>query len=264
MAEPTAAGRSGGGLEVDGLSVRFGGIQAVADVSFSAPVGRITGLIGPNGAGKSTTFNACCGLAPVERGRVSFAGLDITRASTPARARLGLGRTFQKMEIYDSLTVAENVALGRAARLAGASPVRLALATRAERAETADVAAWAMRTCGIEHLAGHGAGNLSTGQRRLVELARALAGRFTLLLLDEASSGLDKAETALVADILRRAVADEGIGILIVEHDMELVMDICEHLFVLDFGRLIFDGTPAQTRNSDTVRRAYLGQAVAS
>jgi ABC-type branched-subunit amino acid transport system ATPase component len=252
------------GLEVDGLSVRFGGIQAVAGVSFSAPVGQVTGLIGPNGAGKSTTFDACCGLAPIEAGRVRFAGVDITRASTPARARLGLGRTFQKMEIYDSLTVAENVALGRAARLAGASPLRLALATRAERAETADVAAWAMHTCGIEHLADHGAGNLSTGQRRLVELARALAGRFTLLLLDEASSGLDKAETALVGRILHRAVAEEGIGILIVEHDMDLVMDVCQHLFVLDFGRLIFDGSPAEVRASAEVRRAYLGQAAVS
>ena len=251
-------------LEVAGLSVRFGGIQAVSDVSFGAPVGRITGLIGPNGAGKSTTFNACCGLAPIESGRVLFAGTDITRASTPARARLGLGRTFQKMEIYDSLTVAENVALGRAARLAGASPLRLALATRAERAETAEIADWAMRTCGITTLAGRGAGDLSTGQRRLVELARALAGRFTLLLLDEASSGLDKGETVLVGEILRTAVAEEGLGILIVEHDMDLVMDVCEYLYVLDFGRLIFDGTPTEVRASEAVRRAYLGQAAAS
>jgi ABC-type branched-subunit amino acid transport system ATPase component len=252
------------GLEVDGLSVRFGGIQAVADVSFSAPVGRITGLIGPNGAGKSTTFNACCGLAPIASGRIHFAGVDITRASTPARARLGLGRTFQKMEIYDSLTVAENVALGRAARLAGASPWRLALSTRAEQEETADLAAWALRTCGIEHLAGHGAGNLSTGQRRLVELARALAGRFRLLLLDEPSSGLDKSETALVGQVLRTAVAAEGLGVLIVEHDMDLVMDVCEHILVLDFGRIIFAGSPGEVRTSPEVRRAYLGQAVAS
>ena len=247
------------GLTVTGLSVRFGGIQALADLSFSAPEGRITGLIGPNGAGKSTTFNACCGLVPVEAGTVHFAGVDVTRASTPARARLGLGRTFQKMEIYDSLTVGENVALGRAARLAGASPLRLALATRAERAETAEVAAWALRTCGIEHLADAGAGNLSTGQRRLVELARALAGRYTLLLLDEASSGLDKGETAQVGEILRRVVAEEGLGVLIVEHDMDLVMAVCQYLYVLDFGRLIFEGTSQAVLASDTVRAAYLG-----
>jgi ABC-type branched-subunit amino acid transport system ATPase component len=257
VAEPVA-------LDVRDLSVRFGGIQAVAGLTFSAPVGRITGLIGPNGAGKSTTFNACCGLAPVEAGTVHFAGVDVSRASTPARARLGLGRTFQRMEIYDSLSVAENVALGRAARLAGASPLRLALATRAERAETAEVADWALRTCDIEHLSAARAGDLSTGQRRLVELARALAGRYSLLLLDEASSGLDKAETAEVGEILTRVVAEQGLGVLIVEHDMDLVMAVCRYLYVLDFGRLIFEGSPAEVRASETVRRAYLGQAVAS
>ncbi|MCA1846559.1 MAG: ATP-binding cassette domain-containing protein, partial [Actinobacteria bacterium] len=169
-----------GGLVVEDLTVRFGGVVAVQGVTFGAPLGRLTGLIGPNGAGKTTTFNACCGLVAIAGGRIGFEGADITRASTPARARLGLGRTFQRMQLYDSLTVADNVALGREARLAGGSPFRLILANRADRAETAEAARHALVTCGLEPIAGRRVGTLSTGQRRLVELARALAGRFRL------------------------------------------------------------------------------------
>ena len=251
------------GLVVEDVSVRFGGIVAVKSVSFTAPLGRLTGLIGPNGAGKTTTFNACCGLVPAATGRVHFAGVDITKASTPARARLGLGRTFQRMQLYDSLTVAENVALGREARLAGGSPLKLVLASRSDRAETAEAAGRALETCGLEPLAERRVGTLSTGQRRLVELARALAGRFRLLLLDEPSSGLDRVETTAVGRVLRRAIEDEGIGILLVEHDMELVMETCDYLHVLDFGELIFEGTPTDVRRSDVVRRAYLGTGAA-
>jgi ABC-type branched-subunit amino acid transport system ATPase component len=250
------------GLVVEDVSVRFGGIVAVKGVSFTAPLGRLTGLIGPNGAGKTTTFNACCGLVPAATGRVHFTGVDITKASTPARARLGLGRTFQRMQLYDSLTVADNVALGREARLAGGSPLKLMLASRSDRAETTEAAEGALRTCGLEELAERRVGTLSTGQRRLVELARALAGRFRLLLLDEPSSGLDRVETAAVGKVLRRAI-DDGIGILLVEHDMELVMETCDYLHVLDFGELIFEGTPADVRRSDVVRRAYLGSGAA-
>jgi ABC-type branched-subunit amino acid transport system ATPase component len=247
------------GLEVHDLTVRFGGHTAVAGLSLDAPLGRITGLIGPNGAGKTTTFNVCSGLLDPVAGRVLLFGQDVSRLSAAGRARRGLGRTFQRMELYTSMTVAENVALGREARFAARGPVHQVVSGRREKAAVADAVGRALAACGLEDLAGRRVDRLSTGQRRLVELARAHAGGFRFVLLDEPSSGLDNAETRRFAEILRTMVATEGIGILLVEHDMSLVMSVCEHLYVLDFGRLIFAGTPAETRRSDVVRAAYLG-----
>ena len=254
MSDPAAAA-----LEVDGLSVRYGGNLAVDRVSLSAPVGRLTGLIGPNGAGKTTIFNACCGLLRPSAGRVVLFGDDVTRRSPADRARRGLGRTFQRMELFGSMTVAENVAIGREAGLAGSNPFRQLLGTRRDQATVRAVVDDALDVCGITDLAHRPSGALSTGQRRLVELARAYAGEYRLLLLDEPSSGLDRAESERLGEILRRMVDDRGIGILLVEHDMVLVMSACEHLFVLDFGCLIFEGTPAETGSSPVVRAAYLG-----
>jgi ABC-type branched-subunit amino acid transport system ATPase component len=251
------------GLEASGLRVAFGGLVAVDDVTLAAPVGRITGLIGPNGAGKTTTFNACTGLLRPDGGTVRFDGVDVTGEAPQARARRGLGRTFQRMELFDSLTVAENVALGREAGLAGSNPLRQLVAPRHDRATVEQATVEALELCGIAALARRPAGSLSTGQRRLVELARVLAGPFRLLLLDEPSSGLDGEETDRFGDILTTAVAERGLGILLVEHDMSLVMRVCEHLYVLDFGRLIFEGTPAEVRDSPEVRAAYLGTEAA-
>lgn len=253
------------GLSVQGLSVRYGGLHAVEDVSLDAPVGRITGLIGPNGAGKTTTFNACTGLVRPSAGGVALAGEDITRLAPQARARRGLGRTFQRMELFDSLTVAENVALGREAGLAGRAPLKHLFATRSERQQVDDLAREALHRCGIEDVASRRTADLSTGHRRLVELARAIAGGFSMLLLDEPSSGLDKDETERFGEILRELVADGDHGILLVEHDMALVMSTCSYLYVLDFGKLLFEGTPEAVADSDVVRAAYLGaEAVAS
>ncbi len=249
------------GLVVEGLEIRYGGHVAVQGVSLQAPLGRVTGLIGPNGAGKTSTFNACSGLLQPSSGRVSLAGQDLSGLTPSARARRGLGRTFQRIALFDSLTVAENVALGREAGLAGASPWRQLLATGRERRDVAERALAAMSDCAIEHLAHRQAGSLSTGQRRLVELARVLAGDFTVLLLDEPSSGLDRTETAAFSVVLSRAVAERGVGILLVEHDMELALSLCEHLYVLDFGQPLFEGSPAQVRASQAVRDAYLGSA---
>jgi ABC-type branched-subunit amino acid transport system ATPase component len=163
------------------------------------------------------------------------------------------------MELCDTLSVLENVALGRECSQAGAKPLAQLAARPAEWRE-AQAAAWAaMDLCGIADLADRQAGALSTGQRRLVELARCLAGPFDVLLLDEPSSGLDHDETARFGALLRRVVAERGIGILLVEHDMELVMGVCDHLFVLDFGRLIFEGTPREVAGSEVVQAAYLG-----
>jgi ABC-type branched-subunit amino acid transport system ATPase component len=247
------------GLEVVDLSVRYGGNLAVDHVTLTAPVGRLTGLIGPNGAGKTTTFNACSGLLRPATGHIQLFGEDVTRRSPAARARRGLGRTFQRMELFTSMTVAENLALGREAGLAGSNPLRQLAGSRRTTAAVRRTVDKALDVCGIGDLASRPAGTLSTGQRRLVELARAYAGDYRLLLLDEPSSGLDPAESERFGAILRRIVDERGLGILLVEHDMALVMTVCEYLFVLDFGCLIFAGTPAETRRSPIVRAAYLG-----
>jgi ABC-type branched-subunit amino acid transport system ATPase component len=251
--------RTSAGLAVAGLTVKFGGLVAVSEVTLHAPRGRITGLIGPNGAGKSTTFNACSGLLRPTSGSVSLDGHEVTRTSPAGRARRGLGRTFQKMELFESLTVAENVALGREGALAGANPFRQLFASPAERRDAQSRATDAIELCGLAELAGRRPSELSTGQRRLVELARVCAGEFSLLLLDEPSSGLDKAETARFGEILEGLVASRGLGILVVEHDMSLVLRICGYIYVLDFGKQIFDGTAAELAVSEVVRSAYLG-----
>lgn len=246
-------------LSVRGLMVRFGGLVAVRDVDLDAPKARLTGLIGPNGAGKTTTFDACTGLNAPTEGTVHLFGNDITRLGPPARAQRGLGRTFQRMELFNSLSVLENVAMGREARFAGSNVLRHIFSSPAQRDETAEATEVAMALCGLTLLAERRAGTLSTGQRRLVELARVLAGGFRLLLLDEPSSGLDHSETRHFGDMLERIVAEQGVGILLVEHDMSLVMRVCEHVYVLDFGKLIFEGTPDDIRASNVVQAAYLG-----
>ncbi|MFN2536648.1 MAG: ABC transporter ATP-binding protein, partial [Mycobacteriales bacterium] len=214
---------------------------------------------GPNGAGKTTTFNACTGLLRPTEGRVRLFGEDVTSLPPQARARRGLGRTFQRMELFDSLTVLENIAMGREAAMAGAAPLSHLAARRAHRRLLEEVTREALDRCGIADLALRRTADLSTGQRRLVELARAVAGGFRMLLLDEPSSGLDKSETKRFGEILGELVADGQRGILIVEHDMALVMGICSYLYVLDFGQLLFQGTPAEVGASPIVRAAYLG-----
>jgi ABC-type branched-subunit amino acid transport system ATPase component/branched-subunit amino acid ABC-type transport system permease component len=253
----------GAGLEVRELGVRFGGVRAVDGLSFTAPPSRITGLIGPNGAGKTTTFAACCGLLKPSGGSVVLHGRDVSHLGPAGRARLGLGRTFQRVELFHSLSVRENVALGGEAALAGANPVRQVFSRRGDAGAVAAAVEEAMALVGIAHLADVQAGVLPTGQRRLVELARALAGPFDMLLLDEPSSGLDAAETERFGDILLGVVAERGTGIVLVEHDMALVRRVCERIYVLDFGQLVFEGTPAEVSASDVVRAAYLGSDVA-
>jgi ABC-type branched-subunit amino acid transport system ATPase component len=248
------------GLEIHGLTVAFGGNVAVNDVSLSAPRGSITGLIGPNGAGKTTTFNACSGLLKPKKGSIRLFGDDVTTASPGSRARAGLGRTFQKVEVCDSMTVAENVRVGAEARSAGNSPLKQICGSRRETKRIAESAAQALERCHITHLSRKSVASLSTGQRRLIELARVLAGGFPFLLLDEPSSGLDDAETNQFAAILRQAVTELDIGILLVEHDMGLVMGLSNNIYVLDFGQLIFEGSSKEAQDSDVVRNAYLGK----
>jgi ABC-type branched-subunit amino acid transport system ATPase component/branched-subunit amino acid ABC-type transport system permease component len=254
QAAPTRAG-----LAVRDLSVRFGGVQAVNAVSLKAPCGVITGLIGPNGAGKTTTFNACSALVRPSSGRITLHDLDVTRESPPRRARRGLGRTFQRTELYNSLTVRQNVAMGREASMAGANPFAQVFSSRhASRLITTAVDE-ALELTGTARIADSQAGLLPIGQRRLVELARALAGPFDMLLLDEPSSGLDGHETEQFGEVLRTVVRERHCGILLVEHDMTLVRDICDYVYVLEFGQLIFEGTAGEMEHSPQVRAAYLG-----
>ena len=246
-------------LQVQGLSVQFGGLLAVSSVTLRAPAGVITGLIGPNGAGKTTIFNACTGVVSAQTGQIRLGQQDLGRHSISSRAAQGLGRTFQRMELFDSMTVAENVALGPEAFLAGRRPWSQIACARHQRRDIDRRADDAVARCGIQSLGPARVGDLSTGQRRLVELARAMATPFRFLLLDEPSSGLDVVETERFGEIITQFVSDTGVGILLVEHDMALVASVCRYIYVLDFGNLIYEGPVADVLSSETVRAAYLG-----
>jgi ABC-type branched-subunit amino acid transport system ATPase component len=174
---------------------------------------------------------------------------------------MGLGRTFQRMQLFDSLSVAQNVALGYEARVAGVNPLWQVVSTPRQRAATRKAAAEAINLCGLADVRDVPAGALSTGRRRLVELARCIAGDFDMLLLDEPSSGLDTAETERFAEILESLCRDRGVGMLLVEHDLGLVMRVSSQVYVLDFGELIFHGTPAEVMASPVVQAAYLGDS---
>ncbi|WP_261561736.1 branched-chain amino acid ABC transporter permease/ATP-binding protein [Frankia tisae] len=259
-----AAAAPDSGIQVEKISVRFGGNLAVDSFSLIAPQGRVTGLIGPNGAGKTTTFNACSGLVRPSSGRVRLHGSDVSRLAPSARARGGLGRTFQRMELFDSMSVRENIVLGREASMAGVRPWRHLAGTRSQRKVVADAVERAAATCGITDLLDRPVGILSTGERRLVELARCLAGPFDMLLLDEPSSGLNRLETARFGEVLAEVIRQGDVGVLLIEHDMALVMEVCHYIYVLDFGVPIFEGTPAEVAASDAVRAAYLGSEAAT
>jgi ABC-type branched-subunit amino acid transport system ATPase component/branched-subunit amino acid ABC-type transport system permease component len=231
-------------LSVAGVSVRFGGVQALTDVSLEARAGTVTGIIGPNGAGKTTLFNVMTGLQRPDSGHVLLGGIDVSKAATHKRARLGLARTFQRLEVFGSLTVLDNV--------------RAAAEIRHGRAGQLDMAEAALRRVGIEHLAGIPAHRLPTGQARLLELARALVTQPRVLLLDEPASGLSHEESLELAVVIR-SVAAEGVAVVLVEHDVDLVMRLCSTVHVLDFGDVISSGDPVDVQSDDRVRAAYLG-----
>ncbi len=252
------------GLVASGVVVRFGGLVALDGVDVQAGPGRITGLIGPNGAGKTTMFNVMCGFQAPDEGTVTLDGADITGHSPAQRARLGLGRTFQRMELFRSLTVRENVALAAESVHVGDDPLTQLGVLKGGRRVKSEVAAMSeelLTATGLGPVAGRLAGEISPGQGRLLELARALARRPRILLLDEPSSGLDAKESHAFGDLLQRLVAGAGLGILLIGHDMSLVLNICDPIHVLDFGRPLMVGSAAEVRASHVVRDAYLGQA---
>jgi branched-chain amino acid transport system ATP-binding protein len=241
-------------LEADHVTVRFGGIVALDSVDLAVMPGTIAGLIGPNGAGKTTLFNAVTGVVEPAGGRIRLGGVDITRWPPHRRGRAGISRTFQRLELFTGLTVHDNL-LG-----AWESSVNGAVLGR-RRDEGRRIVAEVTELLDLEDISDRLAGQLSVGQGRVVELGRALCTRPRVLLLDEPSSGLDPSETAQFRDTLRKVVGRETgePAILLVEHDVQLVMEICDWITVLDFGVRIAEGTADEIRKNEKVIAAYLG-----
>ena len=231
-------------LEIQEVVVRFGGVVAVNGASFDVDEGAVVGLMGPNGAGKTTLFNVITGLQEPTHGRIRFDGRDITSEAPRKRALAGIGRTFQRLEVFGSLSVGDNIRVAAEMRgLPQPERIRDGLLDRVGLTAFADTPADAV----------------PTGIARLTELARALACEPRLLLLDEPSSGLNEQETADFAALVRSLAADDGRSVLIVEHDVELVLGLCETIHVLDFGTIIASGTPEQVQADPRVQDAYLG-----
>jgi branched-chain amino acid transport system ATP-binding protein len=239
-------------LRVEDVEVRFGGVQALKGVTLEVPDGALVGLIGPNGAGKTTLFNVITGHEKPGRGSVLLGGEDVTSLAPHQRARRGLGRTFQRIEVFSSLTVHENVLAAAEARRSWAK----------DSADPALAASEVLERVGLRDVEHDRVDRLSTGLLRLVEVARALVSRPRLLLLDEPGSGLDSAESDALGQLLVELVS-EGRSILLVEHDVELVMRVCHEIHVLDFGQVIAHGTPDQVQRDPVVQAAYLGTSAA-
>jgi branched-chain amino acid transport system ATP-binding protein len=238
-------------LEARNLNVRFGEHHAVRDVGLDVDGGEIVGLIGPNGAGKTTTFNAVSGVQKCT-GSVALDGHDVSGAPPHERARLGMSRTFQRLEVFGSMTAYDNIRT--AAEIA-------ARARRTSLREARSVADGIIELLDLGGLAGRRADSLPTGQARLVELGRAVATHPKVLLLDEPASGLDDIESVRLAEVLA-TLRDQGLAILLVEHDIDLVMQLCSRIYVLNLGELIAEGDPTAIRADEGVREAYLGATV--
>jgi branched-chain amino acid transport system ATP-binding protein len=249
-------------LSVSGVSVSFGGIRALDNVSLAVGAGEIVGLIGPNGAGKTTLFDVISGVRMPQSGRVRMGGVDVTTRSAMARARAGLRRTYQAVQVFGWLSVVDNVVAaldweggggGLFADLVS-SPTR----RRRERARRQRAVA-TLERCGLAGVADAPASSLPIGLARMVELARATADPPKVLLLDEPTSGLDATEAARLADQIRDISRSADCAVLLVEHDMDFVMGVCDRIVVLNLGQVIAAGTPEQVRADDSVRTAYLG-----
>ena len=241
-------------MQVDGIRVTYGGVVAVDDVSLTVPEGSVFGLIGPNGAGKTSLIDALTGYYPPSGGRVHFAGEDITTMRPHKRARLGLARTFQSLELFDDLTVEENV-LVAADHVGVLRALGDLLVARNPSRAAAD---WAIEVTGLGDVAHLHPTELSHGRRKLVGVARALARKPRVVLMDEPAAGLDSDESLALGQRLRE-LPQEGVTVFLVDHDMGLVLGICDEVHVIDFGKTIAHGTAAEIRQDQAVIAAYLG-----
>ena len=237
-------------LEVSNVSMAFGGAQVLSDVSLSVDAGAVTGLIGPNGAGKTTLFNVVSGLLEPRSGRVMIDGHDVTRAGPAARARRGLARTYQRLELFTSLTVRDNIRVAGEIRNTWGRRGRIAVGTESDRI---------IELVGLGDVAEREVSELPTARARVVEVARALMTQPKVLLLDEPASGQTEQETEAFGHLLRDLVEERGLAICLVEHDVGLVMGTCGLIHVLDYGEIIASGPPEQVKNDPVVVNAYLG-----
>ena len=245
-------------LDVRKIRKQFGGLTAVNDISFTIKAGDIVGLIGPNGAGKSTTFNLVSGVLPLTSGEVELLGERVDGRTSRQIARAGLSRTFQHVKLVPDMTVLENVALGTYLRTRTGTLRAMLGLNGAEEAQARAEALRQLKRIGLADQAHELAGNLALGPQRLVEIARALASDPSLLLLDEPAAGLRHKEKEALAEVLRQ-LKGEGLSLLLVEHDMDFVMKLTDRIVVMEFGRYLMDGTPAEVQASPAVRAAYLG-----
>ena len=246
-------------LEAREVSVRFGGLVAVDAVSLAVDGGETVGLIGPNGAGKTTLLSAISGQLVPHTGRVVFDGRDVTDWEPERRAQAGMGRTFQRLELFRKMTVFENLLVAAESRFGEAAfIVDLSGRTRRDR-RAATLAGEVAATLGLDDVLDRLCDQLPTGLGRLVEIGRALCTEPRVLLLDEPAGGLDEEETDRLAGVLREVVERVGPGLLLVEHDVNLVMELCDRISVMDFGKVIAEGTPKQITRDRSVRAAYLG-----
>lgn len=249
-------------LVVDGLTLSFGGIKALRDVSFEAKPGAITTVIGPNGAGKTSLFNCISGFYKPQQGSIRFGAQDVSRTQPPARAKLGFARTFQNIALFRGMTVLDNIKLGRHAHMKTSLLDALFYAGRARREEEelrAEIERDVIDFLEINHIRNAPVASLSYGLQKRVELARALAMRPKILLLDEPVAGMNREETEDMARFILDVKEEWGTSILMVEHDMGMVMDISDHVVVLNFGQVITQGLPKDVQNHPEVIAAYLG-----
>lgn len=246
-------------LDVTGLSVRFGGLRALKDVTLSVPDRGVVGLIGPNGAGKTTLFNAISGFLRTESGRITYGGRDITRVSPPGRARLGIVRTFQQGGLVPQATVVQNVIMAQHGIMRTGVLAGIVGRAAAEERELRERAGTVLARLGLEPVAGKPVHDLSHGLVKLVELACAVVRGPQLLLLDEPSAGLDPNETADLASRLRALQDEGGITTLLIDHDLRLVRHLARHIVVLSFGQIIAEGDWQMVRKDPKVIAAYLG-----
>lgn len=249
-------------IEADQIRVRFGGVAALDGVRIAVGPGEVCGLIGPNGAGKTTLFDVLSGIRHPDEGHVVLGGTDITRRSPAWRARHGMRRTFQRQQLFGQLTVADNLVVAQEWRGGGGGLAAdlLAAPTRRTR-ETArrERAAEVLRSCGLDALAGSYAGTLPVGQARMAELARALADPPRVLLLDEPASGMSSEERAQLAAVVRHLTEEVGCAVILVEHNVAFVMELCTRVVVLDLGKVLAEGSATEVRQNPAVRDVYLG-----